>query len=139
MPAPSINHMPDHVRLTVSNLPRVSSKATLRIPLSELLPRIPKLLHPSITTSRYLAPKSSDLVIQADEARKQTDNVNACFRKLHELLLQVARDTVPGETSPEQAERVKRLQKAEAASRRKLKDHQSKKKTARRSSGRGDD
>lgn len=118
---------------------RVSSKATLRIPIPSLLQRIPKPLHQSIVTSRYHAAKSNDIVIQADDSRKQTDNVNACFRKLHELIVHAGRDSIPGETSQEQVKRVEQLQKAEAAGRRKMKEFQSKKKSARRGGGRGDD
>ncbi|KAK4496925.1 hypothetical protein PRZ48_011374 [Zasmidium cellare] len=121
------------------NVNKVSSKATLRIPISSLLPRIPKLLHSSIVSSRYHAAKSNDIVIQADDSRKQNDNVNACFRKLNELIVQAGRDNVPGETSQEQIKRVEQLQKAEAAGRRKMKEFQSKKKSARRGGGRGDD
>ncbi|KAK5717442.1 hypothetical protein LTR17_016129 [Elasticomyces elasticus] len=90
--------------------------------------------------NRYHAAKGHDIVIQADESRKQTDNVNACFKKLNELIVDAGREAVPGETSPEQTKRVEMLQKAEAAGRRKMKEFQSKKKSARRSgSGRGDD
>jgi peptidyl-tRNA hydrolase ICT1 len=116
---------------------RVSSKATIRVPTASLLQRLPKLLHPSILSSRYYAAKSNDLVIQADDSRKQGDNVDSCFRKLFEVIVQAGRDTVPGETTPEQSQRVERLQKAEAASRKKLKQYQSSKKSARRSNGRG--
>ena len=105
--------------------------------MPSLLQRIPKLLHRPIETSRYYAAKSNDVVIQADDSRKQNDNVNACFRKLHELIVQAGRQTVPGETSPEQSKRVEALQKAEAAGRRKMKEFHSKKKSARRGGGRG--
>ncbi|EME77867.1 uncharacterized protein MYCFIDRAFT_33694 [Pseudocercospora fijiensis CIRAD86] len=121
------------------NVNKVSSKATLRIPMSVLRQRLPRLMHPTIQSSRYHAAKSDDLVIQADDSRKQSDNVNACFRKLHDLIVQAGRDNVPGETSKEQVERVEKLQKAEAAGRRKMKEFQSKKKSARRGAGRGDD
>ena len=96
-------------------------------------------MHSHLLNCRYYAAKSNDLVIQADDSRKQADNVNACFRKLHELLIHAGRETVPGETTLEQTKRVERLQKAEAAGRKRLKEAQSKKKTARRGSGRGDD
>ena len=118
--------------------PRVSSKATLRIPTTSLLSLLPKLLHPHVLSSRYHAAKTCDLVIQADDSRKQTDNVNACFRKLHNLILQAGREAVPGETSLEQVKRVEDLQKAEKMQRRKMKEFQSKKKSSRRGGG-GDD
>ena len=101
---------------------------------------MPRVLHPSLLTSRYRAAKSNHIVIQADDSRKQTDNVTACFRKLHDLIARAGRETVPGETSVEQTKRVEQLQKAEAAGRRKMKEFRSKKKSARRGGrGRGDD
>ncbi|KAK5126238.1 hypothetical protein LTR85_010473 [Meristemomyces frigidus] len=121
------------------NVNKVSSKATVRIPTTALLPRLPGLLHPYILDSRYHAAKSSEFVIQADDSRKQTDNVNACFRRLHDLITEAGRKAVPGETSAEQMQRVEQLQKAEAVGRRKMKEFQSKKKSARRGGGRGDD
>ena len=114
---------------------RVSSKATLRIPTPALLPLLPALLHPHILSSRYHAAKSNDLVIQADESRKQADNVEACFRKLSEVVAEAGREAVPGETSAAQGKRVEGLQKAEAAGRRRMKEMQSKKKSARRGGG----
>lgn len=128
-----------HVEPILTHDRRVSSKATLRVPTSSLLPRVPKLLHQSIVTSRYYAAKSNEIVIQADDSRKQNDNVNACFRKLYELIQLAGRENVPGETSQEQIKRVEELQKAEAVGRRKMKEFQSKKKSARRGGGRGDD
>ncbi|TKA63609.1 hypothetical protein B0A55_11635 [Friedmanniomyces simplex] len=123
------------------NVNKVSSKATLRVPTASLLPLLPALLRPYILSNRYHAAKNQDLVIQADDSRKQTDNVNACFRKLTELITEAGRDAVPGETSAEQSKRVEILQKAEAAGRRRMKEFQSKKKSARRGvgGGRGDD
>lgn len=89
--------------------------------------------------SRYHARAAGELVIQADAARKQGENVGACFRKLHELLREAGREGVPGETSAGQLERVAGLQKAEAAGRRRIKEAQSRKKAGRRGGGRGDD
>jgi peptidyl-tRNA hydrolase ICT1 len=116
---------------------RTSSKATLRVSTASLLERIPKLLHPSILSSRYYAAKSSDLVIQADDSRKQAENVESCFKKLHEVIIRAGDEAVPGETSAEQSQRVVKLQKAEAAGRKKLKQYLSSKKSARRGGGRG--
>ena len=120
-----------------NRLRRVSSKATLRISTHSLLATLPKLLHPSILHSRYHAAKSSDLVIQADDSRKQTDNVNMCFRKLHDLIVEAGKAAVPGETSQAQMARVRGLEKADKARTRKTKIMHSQKKSARR--GRGDD
>jgi len=54
------------------------------------------------------------------------------------LIVQAGQENVPGETSTEQMQRVSMLQKAEAAQRRKMKDYQSKKKSARRGGGADD-
>ncbi|GAB7352191.1 hypothetical protein MBLNU459_g2668t1 [Dothideomycetes sp. NU459] len=117
---------------------RVNSKATLRLPLASLLPLVPSLLRPSIASSRYCAANSNALVIQADDSRKQNDNVHRCFLKLHDLIVEAGRETVPGETSADQAERVKKLQRAENEGRLKLKKKHSDKKSARRGGGKAD-
>lgn len=79
------------------------------------------------------------MIIQADDSRKQADNANACFQRLHSLILEIGRENVPNETGAGQAERVAKLQKAEAAGRRKMKERLSGKKAARRGGGRGED
>jgi peptidyl-tRNA hydrolase ICT1 len=79
----------------------------LRLPLSALLPMLPAVIRPAVSKSRYSA--KDDLVIQADDSRKQNDNVHHCFIKLHQMIVQAGREVVPGETSAEQMERVKKL------------------------------
>nr|POE64833.1 hypothetical protein CFP56_69525 [Quercus suber] len=117
---------------------RSSGPATLRVSTSAMLAHIPKILHRPILASRYHAAKSSHIVVQADDSRKQNENVIACYRRVHEMITTAGHEVIPNETSPEQLERVKSLQKAEAAGRRKMKEFQSSKKNARRSGGRGD-
>lgn len=105
-------------------------------------PLSPPPAPPALTRPRALQPlrgaQTNALIIQSDDARKQADNANACFRKLHALLLEAGKESVPNETAAGQKERVERLQKAEAAGRRRLKEAVSRKKAARRGS-RGDD
>ncbi|KAL8721338.1 MAG: hypothetical protein Q9225_001950 [Loekoesia sp. 1 TL-2023] len=113
------------------NVNKVNSKATLRIPFKELLPLVPSMLHGEIRASQYCAEKSDSLVIQADNHRKQGDNVTACFAKLQNLFVTAGRTSVKGETSPEQRERVKRLQKADNEARLSAKKRHSSKKSAR--------
>jgi peptidyl-tRNA hydrolase ICT1 len=74
-----------------------------------LLPLVPPLLHQPIRQSRYYAAKSDSIVIQADDSRKQADNANHCFVKLHEMVSQAGTKILPGETSQMQKERVKTL------------------------------
>lgn len=94
-------------RLTIEN--RVNSKATLKIPLDALLPFVPRLVHPPLLSSRYVAQRSNTLVIQSEESRKQASNVESCFEKLYQLLRSSAEEVIPGETSQDQKERVHRL------------------------------
>jgi peptidyl-tRNA hydrolase ICT1 len=88
---------------------RGNSKATLKVPLATLFPLVPRLLHPQLRASRYATERSQALVIQSDESRQQTTNVDLCYAKLHQLLVSSAKEVVPGETSQEQKDRVSKL------------------------------
>lgn len=88
---------------------RVNSKAMIRVPFDALLPLVPRVLHPQILSSRYTTQRTQSLVIQSDESRKRAANVESCFEKLYQLLKASAEDTIPGETSPEQKNRVQKL------------------------------
>jgi peptidyl-tRNA hydrolase ICT1 len=96
---------------------RVNSKAQLRVPVSQLLGRLPIVLHPAIRQSRFYADKSDSLLLQADDSRKAATNKDSCYRKLSDLISEAYRATVPGETSTEQKEKVKGLKKSENESR----------------------
>ena len=101
------------------------------MPLDRLLPHVPILLHAGIKSSRYYTDKSASLLIQSDDSRKQAQNRDACFRKLHELLVDVGRQSVPGETSEDQRERVNILKRADNEARLRAKKQASNKKSAR--------
>jgi peptidyl-tRNA hydrolase ICT1 len=74
-----------------------------------LLPLLPSILHTPIRQSRYYAAKSDSIVIQADDSRKQTDNADHCFVKLHNMVTEAGVNILPGETSQAQKEHVKTL------------------------------
>ncbi|KAG2412381.1 hypothetical protein HFD88_009938 [Aspergillus terreus] len=116
------------------NVNKVNSKATLKVPLASLLPLVPRVLHPSLRTSRYFAERTETLVIHAEESRKQAANVESCYDKLHQLLKTTAKDVIPGETSQAQRDRVHKLKKAENEARIKFKKLHSSKKSSRRGS-----
>ena len=88
---------------------RVNSKATLKVPLASLLPLVPPIVHSQLRSSRYVAQKSQALVIQSDDSRKQASNVELCYEKLSQLLEACAKNSIPGETSQQQTERVRNL------------------------------
>lgn len=101
------------------------------MPLDRLLPHVPILLHAAIKSSRYFVVKSSSLLIQSDVSRKQAQNKDTCFRKLHELLIEIGRQAVPGETSEDQIAKVKVLKRAENEARLRSKKQASTKKSSR--------
>ncbi|KAF1966768.1 hypothetical protein BU23DRAFT_421729, partial [Bimuria novae-zelandiae CBS 107.79] len=119
------------------NVNKVNSKATLKVPLDELLHHVPNALHREIRASRYVAERSSALIIQADDSRKQTDNAHSCYKRLYEAIVEAGHTAIPGETSADQAKRVKDLQKSDNERRLKGKKQHSAKKSSR--SRRGDD
>ncbi|PGH02931.1 peptidyl-tRNA hydrolase ICT1 [Blastomyces parvus] len=116
------------------NVNKVNSKVTLKIPLASILRLVPRALHAQIRSSRYIAERSDSLVIQSDETRKQTKNLDLCFDKLQELLVTAGKTAIPGETSPEQRKKVQALEKANNESRIRSKKVHSMKKSSRRSS-----
>jgi peptidyl-tRNA hydrolase ICT1 len=67
------------------------------------------MLHQNLRVSRYLAERNDALVIQSDEARKQSANVDSCYEKLYRVVEESGRTVIPGETSDDQKERVKSL------------------------------
>lgn len=77
--------------------------------MSELLAATPAILHSPLRASKYFAEKSNSLVIQADGSRKQTDNVEECFRKLKLLVESVGKSVIKGETTPDQMAKVQQL------------------------------
>ena len=111
---------------------RVNSKATLKVTLPSLYQFVPNVLHSEIRASRYHASNLDALVIQADDSRKQNENVHGCFRKLHDLIVDAGRKRIPGETSDRQKSRVRNLQKRENEVRLKAKKSHSNKKSSRR-------
>ncbi|KAJ4341055.1 hypothetical protein N0V87_002096 [Didymella glomerata] len=119
------------------NVNKVNSKATLRVPLGALLNHVPTALHAELSRSRYVAARSNDIIVQADDSRKQNDNAHACYKRLYDAIVEAGRSAVPNETSAEQQRHVKNLQKADNERRLKIKKQQSAKKSSRR--GRGDD
>lgn len=120
-----------------TNGSRVNSKAQLRVSLDQLLPLLPSVLHDGIRKSPHYAARTNSLLIQSDESRKQLANKETCYSKLQSLVEEVYQKSVPGETSAEQHEHVKKLQKADNENRLKMKKIHSSKKAARK--GGGDD
>jgi peptidyl-tRNA hydrolase ICT1 len=57
---------------------------------------------------QYLT-KDDEIVLQADENRKQSENMQAVYHRLHQILVSSVSKDVPGVTSAEQKKRVAQL------------------------------
>lgn len=79
------------------------------MPLDALLNHVPTALHAELSRSRYVSARSSDIVVQADDSRKQNDNAHACYKRLYDAIVEAGRNAVPKETSAEQQRHVKNL------------------------------
>jgi len=83
---------------------------------------------------KYLTNDGTEVLIQSDSSRSQSENSEECYEKLYKAIVQSA--NLPGETSVEQRERVQKLSKSYNENRLKQKHKESSKKAARRG-GRG--
>lgn len=79
------------------------------MPLNALLNHVPLALHEEISRSRYVAARSNDIIVQADDSRKQNDNAHSCYKRLYDAIVEAGRNVVPNETSAEQMRHVKNL------------------------------
>lgn len=70
---------------------------------------LPSLIYTQLQSTSFYARKSDSILIQYDASRKQNENIEGCWTKLHELIRDAAKEVVTGETSPEQAAKVKEL------------------------------
>jgi len=77
--------------------------------VKDLLQLVPALIVTKLKTTPYYAVNSDSLVIQADENRKQSANLTACFMRLHKSIVDAAAQVVPGETSEVQKQHVEKL------------------------------
>ena len=88
---------------------RTESKATLRADLSDLRGFLPPIVYEQLRRSRYVAARSNSILMQADGSRRQNDNLESCYRKLYQAIIEAADEVIAGETSAEQAKRVQKL------------------------------
>jgi peptidyl-tRNA hydrolase ICT1 len=99
--------------------------------VDQLFPLLPAVLHEKILDSQYYADNTASLLFKSDESRSAKANLDDCYEKLLELVVKAYDKSVPGETSIEQKEKVKKLQKMENEARLRRKKLQSSKKNAR--------
>lgn len=88
---------------------RVNTKATLRVPLDSLLPLLPPIVRAPLLADPHVAPRSRDLLIHADDSRKQSENRERCRAKLFQLIARIGRENIPGETPESKRKRIEDL------------------------------
>ncbi|KAL7269407.1 hypothetical protein RUND412_007937 [Rhizina undulata] len=115
------------------NVNKINSKATLRLSLRDNAGFMPNFILQKVRENSNYLTKNDEIVIQSDNFRTQSQNVDECFRRLHDSIRGCIQ--LPGETSPEQKKHVTKLQKEENERRIKMKKMHSNKKSARRSQG----
>lgn len=79
------------------------------MPMKKLEPIVPKVLFHWLKGSRFHTEKSEQLVFRSDVSRSQSDNLNACFKKLYDLIVEAGRSSIKRETPLGQVIKVKKL------------------------------
>ncbi|SCZ98506.1 BZ3500_MvSof-1268-A1-R1_Chr3-1g05428 [Microbotryum saponariae] len=96
------------------NVNKLSTKAHLRLCLSPPPPWLPPYLLPTLLDSpSYVSTSPSGLLLSSSNTRSQAQNVELGIKRIKELILEAARVGLKGDTSEEQQERVKALERRE--------------------------
>jgi len=72
-------------------------------------PYVPKILHSELQQSRFYVASSDSLQMSSQTSRSQRENKEECYEKLHELLKDLSRRFIPGETSDAQRQKIDKL------------------------------
>ncbi|KAM7204293.1 meiotically up-regulated gene 82 protein [Naviculisporaceae sp. PSN 640] len=111
---------------------RTETKATTTWPVSQLMGILPKLLHPSIRSSKYYTKTTDSITMQAQAHRSRSANMEDNRQKLYQEIQEIYQKVVPGESSPDKARKYEALKKTATEARIRLKKQQSSKKTSRK-------
>ncbi|KDQ59159.1 hypothetical protein JAAARDRAFT_654785 [Jaapia argillacea MUCL 33604] len=115
------------------NVNKVNTKATARIRLDSSW--IPLWAQSHIKKSAHYVASSQSILISSAVHRSQSQNVDECLSKLHDLILSASSASLKTEPTDEQKERVRRLERAEKIRRRSEKDKRSSVKKSRNPKG----
>lgn len=77
--------------------------------MEALLQHLPKALHAPMLDSRYFVQRSKCIQIASDSKRDQSKNEEDCHQKLLQEIKSIYKASIPGVTSVEQKEHVKKL------------------------------
>ncbi|CEH12368.1 Predicted peptidyl-tRNA hydrolase [Ceraceosorus bombacis] len=103
------------------NVNKLSTKANIRLDLNKLKQGVHGFEPPPSAVIKLLARRSPfyvasshSLLVTSSQERSQASNEQDALRKLHAHLVETLSADIPGETSDQQKERVKRLQESDA-------------------------
>ncbi|KAG6901788.1 hypothetical protein C0995_007891 [Termitomyces sp. Mi166 len=105
------------------NVNKVNTKVTLKCPLDS--PWIPAWAHAHIKENLHYVSSSKSIQIQSTVFRSQSQNIDDCLSKLHNVVLNASSADIKNEPSKEQRKRVEFLERAEKARRRQEKSYRS--------------
>ncbi|KAG7451047.1 uncharacterized protein BT62DRAFT_1000277 [Guyanagaster necrorhizus] len=118
------------------NVNKVNTKATARCPIDAEW--IPLWAQPGLKKSAHYVSSTKSIMITSTVYRSQSQNVEDCLEKLHNVVLTTASALIKNETSEEKKKHIANLERAAKERRRKEKSYRSETKK-RRSSGGWDD
>ncbi|KAG5732912.1 hypothetical protein E4T56_gene6202 [Termitomyces sp. T112] len=105
------------------NVNKVNTKVTLKCPLDSSW--IPAWAHSHIKANPHYVSSSKSIQIQSTVFRSQSQNIDDCLSKLHDLVLSASSADIKNEPTQEQRKRVEFLERAEKARRRQDKSYRS--------------
>jgi peptidyl-tRNA hydrolase ICT1 len=88
---------------------KLSTKATIRLPLSRASAAIPPYALSNLRSSPHFVASPPALLLSASAHRTQPQNLQECLVKLKSAILAAAREGLVGETSGDQKKRVSEL------------------------------
>ncbi|KIK58102.1 hypothetical protein GYMLUDRAFT_171801 [Collybiopsis luxurians FD-317 M1] len=105
------------------NVNKVNTKATVRCSVNAYW--IPPWARPALVSSSQYVASSHSLLITSTVHRSQSENIEDCLTKLHNLVLSAASASVKNETPEETKKRVEGYQKAQKERNKRSKIHRS--------------
>jgi len=105
------------------NVNKVNTKATLRCAVDSQW--IPVWARPELTKSPFYVASTQSVLITSTLHRSQSQNVDDCLSKLHQLILTASSASVKKEPSEEQKKRIANLERGEQIRRRREKSKRS--------------
>lgn len=87
----------------------MATKATLHLDLTKNATFLPDFVLQKVRENSRHITREDEIVIQADGTRKQSENLEEAYQRLHKILVESVSVDVPGVTSAEKKKRVKEL------------------------------